>query len=303
MKDNQQQTWIRRKKLDMMALHIFKLERKLHQRQKTFDGELSNMWQNHRNLVKDKGMPTTLGNLIEQRFTNITDRWRDIYIFRIFYHVQAPYGDWDALEKKKQHSNASQSMKRIGFQPQMIIDTKHPFTDQQLQLLNRGPTYVSSASSSLDVILKKQYAPLKHQLAYLFNKYAINVALQFTIQHDVYDLFTKSFSMSLPTDIHKRAQDEQTLIHQIRSILKNNHLILRRTADNMDTFYLGKNQDFERQADEYITKTNHYKVYFNINEETNQQAFRSEMNKLIDPMNHALTILRRRNEVDQNLYD
>ena len=144
---------------------------------------------------------------------------------------------------------------------------------------------------------------MKHQLAYLFNKYAINVASQFTIQQDVYDLFTKSFSMSLPTDIHKRAQDEQTLIHQIRSILKNNNLILRRTADHMNTFYLGKNQDFDRQADEYLTKTNHYKVHFTINEETNQQAFRSEMNKLIDSINHALTILRRRNEVDQTLYD
>jgi hypothetical protein len=236
-----------------MALHITKLERKLHQCQKIFDDELSNMWKNHRNLVQDKGMPITLSNLIEQSFTNITDRWRNIYIFRILYHVQAPYGDWEVLERKKQqNSNETQLMKTIGFQPQIIIDAKHPFTDQQLQLLNRGPTYVPpcqihvlSSSSLLDDILKKQYAPLKHQLAYLFNKYEINDALQFTIQHDVYDLFTKCFSMSLPPDIHKRAQDEQTLIQTIRLLLKNSNLILRRTADNMNTFYLGNNQDFD----------------------------------------------------------
>jgi hypothetical protein len=194
-------------------------------------------------------------------------------------------------------------MKRIGFQPQMIIDTKHPFTDQQLQFLNRGPTYVSLISASSDDILKKQYAPLKHQLAYLFNKYEINVALQFTIQHDVYDQFTKCFSMSLPPDIQKRAQDEQTLIQTIRPLLKNNNLILRRTADNMNTFYLGNSQDFEWQADKYLTETNQFKIYFTINQETNQQAFRIEMNKLIDSINHALGILRRRDDLDENLYN
>ena len=68
----------------LMAVHIEKLEQKLHQCQRFFDDELSKMWQNHRNLVQKKGMPTTLSNLIEQRFTNITDRWRDIYLFRLF---------------------------------------------------------------------------------------------------------------------------------------------------------------------------------------------------------------------------
>ncbi len=72
---HKQQILIRQKKLELMALHIVKLERKLYQCQKLFDDELSKMWQNHRNLVQDKGMPTVLSKLIEQRFTNITDRW------------------------------------------------------------------------------------------------------------------------------------------------------------------------------------------------------------------------------------
>ncbi len=313
---DQQQASIRRKKLDFMALYVLKLERKVHQCRTIFDDELSRMLHNHRNLVQDKGMPTILSNLIEQRLTNITDRWREIYLFRLFYYVQAPYGEWEATEKKKkkktsQTNSEQQSMERIGFQPQMILDTQHSLTDQQLQLLNRGPTYVppcqlhvSSAGVSLDAILKKQYAPLKHQLAYLFTKYNINVASQFTIQQDVYEHFTKAFSMSLPADIQSRAQDEQTLVHSIRSFLKSNHLILRRTADHMNTFYLGERQAFERQANEYLIKADQYRVSFTTNPQTNQQqTFRSEVNKSIDFINHALGILRRRNDLDENLYN
>ena len=92
-------------------------------------------------------------------------------------------------------------MKNIGFHPRTIIDTEHCLTEQQLQLLNRGPTYVppcqmhvssaSSSPSSLDEIVKKQYAPLKHQLASLFSKYSVNVALQFTIKNQVYERFQR----------------------------------------------------------------------------------------------------------------
>lgn len=318
MEDNnhqqQQQTLIRGKKLDLIAQQIFKLERKFFECQKTFDDELAKMRKNNRNLMENKGMPTTLDDLIEERFTNITNRWRAMYIYRLFYHIEAPYGDLEILEKKKIQNNSNeeqQFIKRIGFQPQMIIHTKHSFDDQQLRLLNRGPTYVppcqihvsASNSATMDDILKKQYAPLKHQLAYLFNKYKISVALQFTIQHDVYDEFQKAFSMPLPSDIYKRAHDEQTLIQTIRQSLKNNNLILRRTADHMNTFYLGSKQDFERKANDYLTTTDQYKLFFTINQTTNEQAFRLEMTKLIDSVNHGLTILRRRNDIDENLYN
>ncbi|CAF4910353.1 unnamed protein product, partial [Rotaria magnacalcarata] len=68
-------------------------------------------------------------------------------------------------------------MKRIGFSLSLIIDAIHRFSDKELQLLNRGPTYVptgqisiSSSGQSIDDIIKKKYAPLKHQLSYLFSK-------------------------------------------------------------------------------------------------------------------------------------
>ena len=314
----QQQLLIRGKLFDQMTRHVTKMEAKLHACQKVFVDELSAMWNNHRQLVKGKGMPTALSNLIERRLTSIVDRWRDIYIFRLLYHVDAPYGDWDALQKTTSSTTSpihqQQSMKHIGFHPRTIVDTTdHCLTEQQLQLLNRGPTYVppcqihvssasSSSSSLVDEILKKQYAPLKHQLASLFSKYSVNVALQFTIQNQVYDLFQKIFSTPIPNDIHQRAQSELALMHSIRQLLKNNNLILRRTADNMNTFYLGNRSEFERRADNYITSSNQYQVFCAVHHEDKQQAFRSEMSNLFDSINQSLRILRRRNDIDENLY-
>jgi len=297
---------IQRKKLDMMAIHMVKIETQLYRHQTAFDDELSTMWQNHRNLVKDKGMPTTLSNLIEQRFANITHRWQDINHFRLHYHIRNPYGDWEAMENK----NDEQTMKIIGFQPQLIIDTKHAFTDEQLQLLNRGPTYVppcqlniSSSSSSVDDILRKQYTPLKHQLAWILNKYKVDVNLQFVIEDEIYCEFKKFFSMFIPSDLQKRAFYEKKLVQTIHHSLKNNNLILRRTADNTNTFYLGNNQNFEKKADELVTKSINYKIFFTSNPENNQRRLQMEINQLIDSINYALLILKRRNDIDVNLYD
>ena len=318
---NKKEIFIRQKLFDYMGRQVMKVERKLHSSKKTFDDELSTMWNNHRQLVKGKDMPTALNNLIERRLTNIVDRWRDIYLFRVLYHVQAPYGDSEALEKMKANNNNSpvndqQSIKKTEFQPRTIIDTKHSLTDLQLQLISRGPTYVppcqmhvlsssssSSSSSSMDEILKKQYAPLKHQLAASFSKYAVNVALQFNIQNQVYDEFLKVFSVSLPASIHQRAQNEHVLVGTIRQSLKENNLILRRTADNMNTFYLGNRTDFERKADNYIRNTNQYEVIYTIaNQDNNRQAFRSEMSKSFDYIKNALNILKRRKDIDDTLY-
>ena len=307
---DQQEKLIGRKKLDRMALDMMKGERKFHHCQKLFDDELWSMWQNHRQLINGKGMPTTLSNLIERRFTNIVERWRDIYLFRILYYVQAPYGDWEALEEKKAKTNGNEQPKRkiITFHSPMIIHAQHSFTEQQLQLLHRGPTYVppcqihvASSNSSLEEIVKKQYAPLRHHLAGVFSKYAINVALQFTIQEDIYDSFKKSFFISLPPDLEQRALDEQRLIQTIRQALKNSNLILRRTADNMNTFYLGNREEFQRKSDEYLAITDQYEVFSTINEETRDRVLHSQINQLSEYINEALAILRRRNELDENL--
>lgn len=307
---------IQEKKLDRMAIHIFKGEQKLHECENRFNDELSSMWQNHRNLVKDKEMPIALSNLIQQRFTNITDRWRDEHSFRIEYYLENPYGDWDTIENNRKNTtmetvNNEQIIKSIGFQPSMIIDTKHSLNDKQLKLLYRGPTYVSpcqihisSLCQSTDDALKQQYAPLKHQLAWLVEKYKMDVSLHFRIQNEFYDKFKECFSMTLSPYIEKRARYEMNSVQTIRQSIKTQNLILLRTADNMNTFYLGDSQDFQLKADDCFAKTDNHQVFFTIDEQKNEkQQLKKEIYKLNASISNALRILRRRNEIDENLYN
>ncbi|CAF1671653.1 unnamed protein product, partial [Rotaria magnacalcarata] len=233
---NKHEKFIQQKKLDFMAIKIIGAEMKFYQCLQAFDHELAAMWKNHRELVKNKGMPTTLTNLIEKRLIGITDRWGD----------------------------------RIGFSSSLIIDGIHQFSDKELQLLNRGPTYVppcqisiSSSDQSIDDVVKKKYAPLKHQLSYLFSKYHINIALSMEIEQKISDQFTDLFSVPIPSNLQQRALYEKHLLQSIRYSLNANNLILRRTADNMNTFYLGNLQEFETKAYDYLSKSDAYKVLLN----------------------------------------
>ncbi|CAF5130835.1 unnamed protein product, partial [Rotaria socialis] len=54
-----------------MTVKIAEAETKFYQCLKRFDHELATMWNNHRDLVKNQGMTTTLTNLIENRLKNI----------------------------------------------------------------------------------------------------------------------------------------------------------------------------------------------------------------------------------------
>ncbi|CAF2052462.1 unnamed protein product, partial [Rotaria magnacalcarata] len=71
---NKHEKLIQRKKLDFVAIKIIAAEMKFYQCLREFDHELAAIWKTHRELVKNKGMSTTLTNLIEKRLTGITDR-------------------------------------------------------------------------------------------------------------------------------------------------------------------------------------------------------------------------------------
>ena len=287
---NKYEKRIQCKKLDLMTTQIRQAEAQYYQSQKIFDRELSIMWENHRTLVKNQGMSTTLTNLIEHRLINITDRWRDIYNYRINYYLRNSYANLD-------HTNINDQLKdikAIGFSSCIIIDAKHPFTDKQIQLLNRGPTYVppcqmyiSSSCPSIDEIVKKQYAPLKHQLASLFSKYNIYVTVWDEIQKKINDQFKDLFSIPIPSDLQQRALYEKKLIQSIQYSLNKNNLILRRTADNMNTFYLGNIHEFEAKANDYLLKSDAYQVLMN-----NDQQLEKGLKEMFESMNDLLETLK-----------
>jgi hypothetical protein len=296
---------IQRKTIDLMAIHISRAEVKFFQRRKIFNEELSKMQENHRNLVKNQGMPTVLTNLIQQRFKNITDKCRDMYNYRINYYLRSPYGDLNDVMKNEKNQN----MKTTGFSPSVIIDTAYLLTDKQKQLLNRGPTYVppcqmhiSSPFQTIDDIVRKQYAPLKHQLNILFDKYDVDMTLKMNIIMEIYEQFKKYFTMSPPSVICERAIYERNIVQSIRRSLNENNLILRRTADNQNTFYLGNAQDFEAKANDYLAKTDAFEVLITIDEH-NPNEWHNELNKIIKSMNFILKIMHIKNALHDDLFN
>ncbi|CAM2711106.1 unnamed protein product [Rotaria socialis] len=303
---NKHEKLIQRKKLDFVAIKIIAAEMKFYQCLREFDHELAAIWKTHRELVKNKGMSTTLTNLIEKRLTGITDRWRDVYNYRLNFYFRNFHGDFE-----RTNTNADgDKMKRIGFSLSLMIDAIHRFSDKELQLLNRGPTYVptgqisiSSSGQSNDDIIKKKYAPLKHQLSYLFSKYHINIALSMEIQLKISDQFTELFSVPIPSNLQQRALYEKHLLQSIRYSLNENNLILRRTADNMNTFYLGNLHEFETKAYDYLSKSDAYKVLLNKDTDNGGQQWQIELKQMVESMNLLLESLKNHKAVNIDLFN
>ncbi|CAF1543899.1 unnamed protein product [Adineta ricciae] len=250
-----------RKQLDILAPHIAKAETKYYQADNNFDSEYMKMLNNHRNLVRNKGMTTALSSVLEHRLATITDRFRDIYYYRINFFLRSSYGDLDNMytpTKTKHNVNINGSLSNL------ISDTKHLLNQKQIQLLSRGPTYVppcqsrlpsSSKSITRTDIVKKQYAPLKHQLASLFSKHRLQIALSWGIHRDIHQKFIDLFDIPVPHHVQQRAIDEMALVRSIQSTLKSDNLILRRTADNQNTFYLTSNHDFHAKVNEILSQS------------------------------------------------
>ena len=292
------------KKLDSMAVRIRDAENAFSRDQHIFDYEISKVWENHRNLVKNQGMPTTLSNLIEKTLELIRNRWLDIYNYRVDYYLRNSY---DTLDHTDIHEK--DPMMIANHLPlNIIIDAQHQLTNKQLQLINRGPSYVptcqmylSSSYASMDDIIKQQFAPLKHQLASLFVKYHINPALSTEIPNKLFDKFKSLFSITIPSSLQQRAFYEKNLIQSIRTSLNQHNLILRRTADNMNIFYLGNRQQFDEKANKYLLKSDAYEL-LSIKSNKDQQVPK-EVKEMMTTINKLLEQLKENKSLDKKTID
>ena len=301
---NQDELLLVQHNLDTMIHRLRRVELEYDQYKTIFEEELSEMWKNHRNLVKDRGMTTGLLNLLERRIQVIENRWRDIYNYKVEYFLKNSYNNLLEINfiNETKHSDPSEYLSNI------LMTCQHPLTEKQLQLLNRGPTYVppcqmyvSSSYESLDDILRKQYAPLKHQLTSVFARYRINIALSMEIQKKVFDQFKEQFSLSVPMCVQERALYEKRLIHTIRSSLKKKNLLLRRTADLMNTFVILNRQHYDQLSNRYVAKCDAYKLLIGKQDEnTNEQHMQSELKELVDSMNILLESLQRHKSLDKD---
>ncbi|CAF4965617.1 unnamed protein product, partial [Rotaria socialis] len=64
----------------------------------------------------------------------------------------------------------------------------------------------------------------------------------------------------LSKSIYERAHYEQQLIEQIRNDLKSFDLILRRTHDHQNVFYLGDRKLFEKLSNEFMLQTDLFEI-------------------------------------------
>ena len=287
------QVVVRQKMTEYMTVRIAEAEQNFDRCRQRINMEIEQVWKQHRDQYAHQSMPKPLTDLIELRFVNITDRLRIIYNYRINYPLDT-------------------SPKLVGYGPSLSVHAAHALTKKQLQLLNRGPTYVMpcqlfsstpSPSSSESETMKALYAPLKQQLTRLFAKYQMNIALSMDVHIKVRDMFTQYFSQVIPSDLRQRSQDEKKLVGSIRRILAQpeSPLILRRTADNLNTFYLGNRDEFEEKSATFMAKTDLYDFQLFVDEKRYGTEWQSDVHDMIDSMNHMLRQIHGKKGIDSDL--
>ncbi|CAF4058996.1 unnamed protein product [Rotaria sp. Silwood1] len=93
------------------------------------------------------------------------------------------------------------------------------------------------------------------------------------------------FSTIIPSkSMYERAHYEQQLIEQIQNDLKRFNLILRRTHDQQNVFYLGDRKSFEIVSNQFMLETDLFEIDMTIGKE-NLQATRDYLTNKIKLMN------------------
>ena len=142
-----------------------------------------------------------------------------------------------------------------------------------------------SSHVPMDEILTQQITPLQQQLTKLFTKYPVNVAYKWHFENQINEQFMKSFTAPVPTAIEKRAVYEKQLITSIHHQLERDHLILRRTANDYNTFYLGNRQEFNAMAQNYIENTGNFECIGAIDDVNTEEK---HLNDIIQSIHLAL---------------
>ncbi|CAF1529449.1 unnamed protein product, partial [Rotaria sordida] len=134
-------------------------------------------------------------------------------------------------------------------------------------------------------------APLQRELAKLFIKYPIDLSRQMHFENGIEQLFNKSFLQPIPSVLEERALYEKQLILSIRYQLNKDQLILRRTADEMNTYYLGRLNECNQKSNEYIQNSTYYELIETINEINTEQQ---QLEEIIQSIDLQLEILYQR---------
>ena len=190
----------------------------------------------------------------------------------------------------------------------MIQDTSNSLSIEQIKFLNRGLTYVppcqihilSKSSLTLAQIVTKQMAPLRRQLTRLFTKHSIDLSRRMNFEKVIQQSFNDSFLRSTPSVLEERALYENQLIQTIRYHLKNEKRLLRRTADDMNTYYLGRLDDFHQKSNDFVDNSKCYELIGTIGETHTEQQ--QKLQEIIRSINSELQKLYQTKVIHQEQF-
>ena len=306
---------IQQAKTDLMALHIAATETRIAQQRTLCDRETDQLWQDRRRHHRPRAsgeprrLSATLVRLIEQRTANVHAKLATMMHFFVEYNLRQPYGRWE--------KNAGQPLPaapHAGFQQTLIVDAttnEHAapwLTDEQRRLLNRGPTYVppgqmhiAPSLPTIDDVLRKQYEPLQRQMTVLLDKYHIDLPRREHVRVETLRAFRQTFVSDLPAPVLRRARDERQHVRALRSTLARHDLILRRTADHTNTFYLGPRRPFDGMATAYMNTSEQFTLLLTVDELT-----RAHIGPLVDrqlrSINSTLDSLHKSKRLTDDVY-
>ncbi|CAF3329341.1 unnamed protein product [Rotaria socialis] len=255
--NEQCQKILQRTTSDMMLVYIAIAETKYNEWQIKFDKAINDMKKNLTRELIPENLTQSMLDIMYRRFQNLDERLISSYKLKLNFFEQAP----------------------------TYLSSK------QIEFLNRGPTYVSpcqlhiqsSSSLSIDEILIKQMAPLRRQLTRVFTNYPVNLSRRMNFEQQIQQLFKESFHQpSIPVSIKERVLAEKKILQSIQYQLKRQRLILRRTADDQNTYYLGQLDEFEKKTKEYMEDPIYYTFIGMITEKYTEQYHLNDILALID---------------------
>ena len=153
-------------------------------------------------------------------------------------------------------------------------------------------------------IIKELYAPLKQKMYFLFSKYHVNIALSMDLEVKIRDEFKQKLLNPISIELQQRVSDEKKVMHSIRRSLddrQQSDLILRRTADDMNTFYLGNRKEFNEKSKAFMNETDIYELQVIIAERHDDTEWQNDIHRMIESMNSILRRIFEKKNIDDDV--
>ncbi|CAF1430686.1 unnamed protein product [Adineta steineri] len=118
----------------------------------------------------------------------------------------------------------------------------------------------------------------------------MDISRRWNFQKQIDDLFYQAFSVSIPIALERRAGDEKQLIQSIQAQLKEDELILRRTVNEQNIYFLSHSDESDCLDDAYMDDANCFELMSTIDDVNNTEP--QQLNELINSVTYALEKLK-----------